>query len=185
MSKTFEPIRRLHHFAWRCRDAEETRAFYEDLLGLPLIHIVRAELVPSIGQHCPYVHLFFSLGDGSCVAFFDLGDDQVAEPSPNTPAWVNHLALKVDSLESLERARKRLVERGVEVVGITDHHIVKSIYFFDPNGVRLELTVDVNFGVSEEEISEAHDVLKAWTAEKAARKAVAVSPSSASPVVGA
>lgn len=174
MITPFEPIRRLHHFAYRCRDAEETRAFYEDLLGLPLTHIVRAETIPSTGEICPYVHLFFSLGDDSCVAFFDLGDDQAAEPSPNTPAWCNHLALKVDSIESLERARQRLIAAGVEVLGITDHDIVKSIYFFDPNGVRLELTVDVNFKVSKEEIDSARHLLDAWSVEKATRKAAAV-----------
>jgi glyoxylase I family protein len=173
MSTPFEPIRRLHHFAYRCRDGEETRAFYEDLLGLPLTHILRAETIPSTGENCPYVHLFFSLGDGSCVAFFDLGDDQAAEPSPNTPAWCNHLALKVDSVESLERARQRLIAAGVEVLGTTDHHIVKSIYFFDPNGVRLELTADVDFEVSEKEIEASHAFLDAWTAEKAARRAAA------------
>lgn len=55
----FAPIRGLHHVAYRCRDAEETRRFYEDLLGLPLVHVVRADRVPSTGEYCPYVHLFF------------------------------------------------------------------------------------------------------------------------------
>jgi glyoxylase I family protein len=79
-------IHRLHHHASRCQDAEQTRHFYEDLLGLPLVHVIRAENVPSTGERCPYVHLFFRLGDGSCIAFFDLGDGQAAAPSPNTPA---------------------------------------------------------------------------------------------------
>jgi len=82
---SFVPIRGLHHFAYRCRDAEETRRFYQDLLGLPLTHLVRAENIPSTGEYCPYVHLFFEMTDGSSVAFFDLGDNQAAEPSPNTP----------------------------------------------------------------------------------------------------
>ncbi|MGD9942855.1 MAG: VOC family protein [Burkholderiaceae bacterium] len=170
MKAAFEPIRRLHHFAWRCRDAEETRVFYEDLLGLPLTHLIRADHVPSTGEHCPYVHLFFELCDGSSVAFFDLGDDQAAEPSPNTPAWVNHLSLKVDSLEALERARQRLQQAGVEVLGITDHGFVRSIYFFDPNGLRLELTVDMRDGpVSEIDRKRARTGLDQWTAEKARR----------------
>lgn len=172
MPAEFEPIRRLHHFAWRCRDAEETRAFYEDVLGLPLSHVIRAENVPSTGEHCPYVHLFFTLKDGSCVAFFDLGDNQSAEPSPNTPAWVNHIALKVDSLEALQRAKQRLEAAGVEVLGVTDHGFVNSIYFFDPNGFRLELTVDLEpERVSESDFREARQQLDAWTAEKAARAA--------------
>jgi glyoxylase I family protein len=128
----------LHHFAYRCRDAEETRHFYEDLLGLPLVHLIREDHVPSTGEYCPYVHIFFQMYDGSCVAFFDLGDDKASDPSPNTPAWVNHLALKMDSLQEVEAAKARLEKSGIEVLGITDHKIIKSIYFFDPNGIRLE-----------------------------------------------
>jgi glyoxylase I family protein len=170
MTASFEPIHRLHHFAWRCRDAEETRAFYEDLLGLPLTHVIRADTVPSTGEHCPYVHIFFALKDGSSLAFFDLGDDQLAEPSPNTPAWVNHLALKVASLDSLERAKQRLQAAGVNVLGITDHGFVRSIYFFDPNGIRLELTVDMSDGnISDSDNSRARAKLDAWTHEKSSR----------------
>ena len=91
------PIRGLHHFAYRCRDCEETRHFYEDILGLPLVHVIRADHVPSTGEYCPYVHIFFRMADGSYIAFFDLGDDEKALPSPNTPEWVNHIALRVDS----------------------------------------------------------------------------------------
>ncbi|MEY4213805.1 MAG: hypothetical protein RL458_2031, partial [Pseudomonadota bacterium] len=111
----FVPIRQLHHFAWRCRDAEETRRFYEDLLGLPLVHAIRNERVPSTGDENPHLHLFFQMHDGSCIAFFDLGDGQIAAPSPNTPSWVNHLALRVDSLEALDAARRRLIDAGVSV----------------------------------------------------------------------
>lgn len=174
MTSPFEPIQRLHHFAWRCRDAEETRHFYQDILGLPLTHFIRADRVPSTGELCPYVHLFFNLEDGSSIAFFDLGDDQAAEPSPNTPAWVNHLALKVGSMESLERAKARLQECGVDVLGVTDHGFVNSIYFFDPNGIRLELTVDTpEQEISESDLARARQGLDAWTAEKARRKTAA------------
>ncbi|MCK9511119.1 MAG: VOC family protein [Pigmentiphaga sp.] len=170
MESVFEPIQRLHHFAWRCRDAAETQAFYEGILGLPLTHVIRAETVPSTGECCPYVHLFFRLEDGSSIAFFDLGDDQLAEPSPNTPAWVNHLALKVGSLASLDRAKVALEAAGVEVLGVTDHGFVRSIYFFDPNGIRLELTVDMEDEVSENGIIEARRMMEAWCREKQARR---------------
>lgn len=164
-------IQRLHHFAWRCRDAEETRQFYEDLLGLPLTHVIRAETVPSTGEYCPYVHLFFQLHDGSSVAFFDLGDDQVAEPSPNTPAWVNHLALKVSDLETLGRAKARLEAAGVEVLGVTDHGFVRSIYFFDPNGIRLELTVDMDEDPDLDAMRRAaRQALDGWVVEKSLRR---------------
>src|SRR5690349_7755990 len=123
-------IKGLHHFAWRCRDAEETRAFYEDLLGLPLVHVIRNERVPSTGEDNPHVHIFFQMGDGSYIAFFDLGDNVKAEPSPNTPAWVNHVAVQVPTVDELMAARARLQAAGIEVVGVTDHHIIQSIYFF-------------------------------------------------------
>lgn len=168
------PIHGLHHFAWRCRDSEETRRFYEDLLGLPLAHVIKSDHVPSTGEYCPYVHIFFRMRDGSFIAFFDLGDDVAALPSPNTPSWVNHIALRVDSVAALLAAKARLEGAGVEVLGVTDHHIIESIYFFDPNGIRLELTTRM---ASEQEMqaaeTEAHPALLAWTEEKARRAAAA------------
>ncbi len=164
------PVLGLHHFAWRCRDAEETRHFYEDLLCLPLTHVIRADRVPSTGELCPYVHLFFELADGSSVAFFDLGDGQASLPSPNTPAWVNHLALRVESRDALESARKRLLDAGVDVLGPTDHHFVESIYFRDPNGIRLELTTPTgDASYMAEARNTARQKLDAWTNEQKER----------------
>ena len=172
MIPSFVPIRGLHHFAWRCRDCEETRVFYEDLLGLPLVHVIKSDHVPSTGEYCPYVHIFFQMRDGSYIAFFDLGDDVAALPSPNTPSWVNHIALRVDSLDALRAAKARLEAAGIEVVGITDHHIIESIYFFDPNGIRLELTVPTaSAETTARHEQEAHAAVEAWTKEKRARLA--------------
>ena len=161
------PIQQLHHVAYRAKDAEETRHFYEDILGLPLYHIIQSDHVPSTGEYCPYTHFFFRLQDGSFIAFFDLGDDQAGEPSPNTPKWVNHIAFRVDSVAELERMKQRLEGHGVEVLGVTDHHIFHSIYFFDPNGVRLELSAQLadEFQMLEESKT-AHARLREWTARK-------------------
>lgn len=168
----FAAIRGLHHFAWKCRDCEETRHFYEDLLGLPLVHVIQSDHVPSTGEYCPYVHIFFQMRDGAYIAFFDLGDDLKAAPSPNTPGWVNHLALRVDSVVELQAAKARLQAAGVEVLGVTDHHIIQSIYFFDPNGIRLELTTPT---VDASEMNalalHAHQAVQDWTAFKRSRKA--------------
>ncbi|MFM0512186.1 VOC family protein [Paraburkholderia sp. RL17-373-BIF-A] len=167
MSESPPPVLGLHHFAWRCRNAEETRHFYEDIVGLPLVHVIRLDHVPSTGGYCPYVHLFFEMADGSYIAFFDLGDDTAAEPSPNTPPWVNHIALRVATLEQLETMKQRLVEHGIEVLGVTDHHFVRSIYFFDPNGFRLELTVPVAPAETLDSYKlQARPALDAWTAER-------------------
>ena len=162
------PIQQLHHYAYRARDAEETRHFYEDILGLPLYHIIQSDYVPSTGEYCPYTHFFFRLQDGSFIAFFDLGDDQAAAPSANTPQWVNHIAFRLNSLPELEAMKTRLQSHGIEVIGVTDHHIFKSIYFFDPNGVRLELSAQVadEFQMLQESTT-AHARLDEWTARKA------------------
>jgi glyoxylase I family protein len=166
------PINGLHHFAYRCRDAEETRHFYEDILGLPLFHYIRSDVVPSTGEHCPYVHIFFRMTDGSCLAFFDLGDNVVPEPSANTPRWVNHIALRVDSVEQLEAMKSRLQGHGIDVLGVTDHRVFKSIYFFDPNGIRLELCAQLaSLPQMFDEQKGVREKLDAWTKEKAARLA--------------
>jgi catechol 2,3-dioxygenase-like lactoylglutathione lyase family enzyme len=165
------PVHGLHHFAWRCRDAEQTRRFYEDVLGLPLVHVIRKDHVPSTGEYCPYVHIFFRMVDGSHIAFFDLGDHTAAEPSPNTPGWVNHIALRVASTDDLDLMRMRLRDHGVDVIGVVDHDgYIHSIYFFDPNGLRLELTVEVAEPQAVARFAtDAHADLNAWTAEKKGR----------------
>jgi glyoxylase I family protein len=160
-------VQQLHHYAYKARDAEETRHFYEDILGLPLYHIIQSDYVPSTGEYCPYTHFFFRLQDGSFIAFFDLGDDVKPDPSPNTPLWVNHIAFRVNTVQELENTKARLQAHGVDVLGVTDHHIFKSIYFFDPNGIRLELAAQV---ANEEQMAKdstvAHARLSEWTARK-------------------
>ena len=162
-------VQQLHHYAYRARDAEETRQFYEDVLGLPLYHIIQSDIVPSTGEFCPYTHFFFRLQDGSFIAFFDLGDDIAAEPSPNTPKWVNHISFRVNTVQDLEAMKARLQAAGVDVLGVTDHHIFKSIYFFDPNGIRLEFTAQLadEFQMLQESKT-AHARLNEWTARKRA-----------------
>jgi catechol 2,3-dioxygenase-like lactoylglutathione lyase family enzyme len=160
-------IKGLHHFAYRCRDAEETRRFYEDMLGLPLVHVIQEDHVPSTGEHNPYTHIFFQMRDGSYVAFFDLGDNTAPEPSPNTPAWVNHLALEVGSEAELLEAKRKIEAAGIKVLGVTDHRIIHSIYFFDPNGLRVELTTRIaDDAHMQEHAKVARQKLDGWTARK-------------------
>ncbi len=160
-------VQQLHHYAYRCVDAEATRHFYEDILGLPLYHIIQSDIVPSTGEYCPYTHLFFRLQDSSFIAFFDLGDDVGAQPSPNTPDWVNHIAFRVNGVQDLLDMKARLEAENYEVLGVTDHHIFKSIYFFDPNGIRLELSAQLadEFQMLQESKT-AHARLAEWTARK-------------------
>lgn len=158
--------RRLHHVAWRCRDAEETRTFYEDILGMPLAHVVCEDKVPSTGEDSSFAHVFFQMKDGSYVAFFDLGDGMGAV-DPTTPSWVNHLAMAVDSLEELQAAKQRLVDANVDVIGIVNHGWLHSIYFHDPNGLRLEFSYQEGGRETLKVFAEqAHATLARWTVDK-------------------
>jgi catechol 2,3-dioxygenase-like lactoylglutathione lyase family enzyme len=161
-------IKGLYHFSYPCRDGEETRRFYEDIMGLPLVACMMADVVPSTGEHRPYSHFFFEMGDGSYLAFFDLGENQMPQPSPNTPEWVMHFAVEVDSVEAVLAMKKRLNDAGIQTTDIVDHHFIKSIYFFDPNGLRLEVTARVDEpGFLEQQAREAHAELKLWSDKKA------------------
>lgn len=165
-------VRKLNHFAWKCRDAEETRHFYEDILGLPLGHVISLDHVPSTGEYAPYVHIFFKMQDGSYIAFFDIGDGKSGQMDKDTPAWLTHFAFEVGTEKELLAAKQHLESHGIDVLGPTDHHILKSIYFFDPNGFRLEFTT---WQITPEQIAaeegRAHEQLKAALAKmRATRK---------------
>ncbi|MEM9654338.1 MAG: VOC family protein, partial [Actinomycetota bacterium] len=131
-------IQGLNHVAYRCRDAKETAEFYRDVLGLKLAHVIVQDRVPSTQEFAPHAHVFFEMADGSWVAFFDMVDEpEVAQQ--NDRDWAQHLALEVDSVEELEEALTRITERGIDVLGPVDHGFIRSIYFYDPSGHRLEL----------------------------------------------
>jgi catechol 2,3-dioxygenase-like lactoylglutathione lyase family enzyme len=167
-------LKGLNHVAWRCIDAEQTRHFYEDILGLPLVHIIRSDHVPSTGEFAPYCHVFFELGDGSYIAFFDISDGRGATLSDDMPSWVHHFAMEVDSVEDVKAYKERLEAAGIEVLGVTDHHFVQSIYFFDPNGLRLEITARTETqDYMDEAKKSAHAQLAEWTRSKAARRGAA------------
>lgn len=135
-------VQSLHHVAYRCNDAQQTTDFYTKALGLNYAMAVSADKVPSTGEECPYMHIFFQMEDGSYVAFFEVPESPPMAFDDNTPAWVQHLALSVGSEDELIASKGRLEDYGIDVIGPTDHGICKSIYFHDPNGHRLELTVD-------------------------------------------
>jgi len=101
-----------------------------------------------------------------------LGDNVCPDPSPNTPSWVNHLAMRVDTIEQLELMKARLEAHDIDVLGVTDHRVFQSIYFFDPNGLRLELCAQLasNTQMFEEQKGIREKVI-AWTLEKNERLA--------------
>jgi lactoylglutathione lyase len=136
-------IQRIHHVAYRCRDARETVEWYARHLDMGFVLAIAENEVPSTKAPDPYMHVFLDAGNGNVLAFFELPQAPEMGRDPNTPAWVQHIAFKVDSRETLLATKARLEAAGIEVVGPTDHTLFESIYFFDPNGHRLELSVDV------------------------------------------
>src|SRR5215813_4401589 len=98
-------LQKLHHIAFRCNDAAETVNFYTNILGLPFAHALTADYVPSLKQHSPHIHVFFEMADGSYIAFFEVPKSPPAQKDPNTPVWVQHLALEVKDEKVLLEAK--------------------------------------------------------------------------------
>ena len=137
-------IRKVHHVAYRCKDAKQTVEWYGKYLGMKFILAIAEDAVPSTGEADPYMHVFLDAGSGNILAFFELPTRPEMGRDPNTPAWTQHLALEVASMEELLEAKARLEADGIEVVGPTDHALFQSIYFFDPSGHRLELACNTD-----------------------------------------
>ena len=136
------PVCNLHHHAFACRDAEETRQFYEDVLGMPLVAAIQESTHPRSGAQSAYLHLFFEMADGTCLAFFDYPDyfaSLEANQLEPRDSLVHHIALEVQGYATIELFKQRLAAHGVALREI-DHGYCRSLYFVDPNGLKLELT---------------------------------------------
>ncbi len=132
-------IDQIHHVAYRCKDAKETVEWYGKMLNMDFILAIAEDRVPSTGAPDPYMHVFIDAGMGNVLAFFELPTQPEMGKDPNTPAWVQHLAFKVTDRAKLLEFKDHLEANGIDVLGVTDHSIFHSIYFFDPNGHRIEL----------------------------------------------
>ena len=135
-------IEKIHHVAYRCKDAKETVQWYKKNLNMDFILAFAEDHVPSTKAFDPYMHLFLDAGNGNVLAFFELPTQPDMGRDENTPKWVQHIALKVKDRAALEEAKAHLQANGVDVLGITNHGIFHSIYFFNPKGPRLELAYD-------------------------------------------
>jgi catechol 2,3-dioxygenase-like lactoylglutathione lyase family enzyme len=166
-------LKGVHHSAFRCRDAEETRVFYEDILGLPLKAALVFEEEPGTGRACPYMHLFFQLGDGNFVAFFDVPDGADAQMFRKKWGMDLHFAIEAESHDDMMAYKERLETAGIACFGPIDHHFVHSIYFYDPNGINVEITYrDVRHDdILDKEAAEARQIIAAWSARTAGQKA--------------
>ena len=159
-------IQGLHHNAYRCRDSEETRKFYEDFLGLPLAKAFEIGETGT-GRKTSVLHSFYEMDDGSFLAFFE---------APGRPFDFKeqhdfdlHIALEVSN-QALHEMFARGKAAGLEVRGIADHGFIHSIYFRDPNGYVIELTArqdSAERGSVEKERATAQRALAEWQSAKA------------------
>ena len=161
----------IHHVAYRCKDAKQTVDWYENVLGFTYTNAFAEDYVPSTGAYDPYMHIFLDCGGGNIIAFFELPNQPEMGRDEKTPAWVQHLAFKVADFDTLKAAKAHIEAQGVDVLGPTYHGIFRSIYFFDPNGHRLELACDIG---TDEQYSELKRVaplmLEEWNLTKKAPK---------------
>jgi 4-hydroxyphenylpyruvate dioxygenase len=136
-------IEQIHHVAYRCNNCKETVDWYKKVLNMDLTVAISEDRVPSTKDPNPYMHIFLDVGRGNILAFFELPNSPKMDLpvcGANTPVWVQHIAFQVSNESELLIWKKKLESFGIDVLGVTNHGIIKSIYFFDPNGHRLELT---------------------------------------------
>lgn len=156
-------IKSLHHAAYRCRNSEETRAFYEDFLGLPLTNALVIGETKS-GRTANVLHTFFEMADGSCLAFFEEPDEPFEFKDQRD--FDLHIALEV-SPETLDRLFEAGKAAGIETRGISDHGFIESIYFRDPNGYVIELAARKEGEADPEDAHRtAHRILSDWEAAR-------------------
>jgi len=157
-------IRKIHHVAYRCKDAKETVGFYKKVLNMDLVLAIAEDQVPSTKAPDPYMHIFLDAGQGNVLAFFEIPNSPPMGRDANTPEWVQHIAFDIGNMDDLLAAKNRIETAGVDVIGPVDHHIFKSIYFFDPSGHRLELCANVERpGVLEKLNEVAPAMIEEWS----------------------
>ena len=164
-------IKGLHQAAYRCRDSEETRKFYEDFLGLPLAASLEINETKT-GRATQTLHTFYRMDDGSCIAFFEAPDMEF-DFKPQRDFDL-HIALEVSPAD-LEAMLAKGKAAGIETRGVSDHRIIHSIYFRDPNGYVVELTAKTpsHDDVMGRGRDSAARILRDWEARKAKQAATA------------
>lgn len=160
-------IEQIHHVAYRCKDAKATVEFYREYLNMDLLVCIAEDKVPSTKEPNPYMHVFLDAGQGNILAFFEITGEKEMSRDINTPKWVQHIAFQVKDPAALVKAKEELEQKGLQVLGITEHGIIRSIYFFDPNGHRIELTCVVGTAEQMKLLKEvAPQMLDEWSKTK-------------------
>ncbi len=162
-------IQRIHHVAYRCNDAKETVEWYKKYLNMDFVLAIAENKVPSTHEPDPYMHIFLDAGNGNVLAFFELPNSPTMGRDPNTPNWVQHFAMKIETNEEMLDIKSKLENDGIEVVGPTNHTIFESIYFYDPSGHRLELAVDTGTPEMSQKLDAVKwEMLEEWSKTKQA-----------------
>ena len=143
-----------------------TVEFYTNVLAMSFAAAAGGDRVPSTNEFSPHLNLFIRMDDGSMLDFVDLPLAGAAQPDPNTPEWVRHVALEVASMAELMEIKARVEARGIPVLGPADHHFCQSIYFFDPSGNRLEIAWTNDRPLLASLETKAADELAGWEEQK-------------------
>ena len=149
-------VQKVHHVAYRCKNAKQTVEWYRKYLNMDFVLAIAEDKVPSTQAPDPYMHVFLDAGNGNVLAFFELPTYPEMTFDSNTPRWTQHLAFQVDSMDILHTVKQRLQDDNIEVIGPTNHTIFQSIYFLDPSGHRLELV----FNTATEDMTKRLDAVK-------------------------
>lgn len=169
---TLKPVHNMHHTAYRCRDAEQTRWFYEDVLGFKLIAALMFDEEPGRAVKREFMHLFFQTADGNFIAFFDAPEDVEEKMFIARHGFDQHIAFEVESMEQLKAWRRHINKMGRPCFGPINHEFVHSIYMYDPNGVQVELTTkDARYDqIMRDEAATAHANVRQWSEKTRATK---------------
>jgi catechol 2,3-dioxygenase-like lactoylglutathione lyase family enzyme len=160
------PIRplRINHLGYYTSNARKTVEFWTQVMRCKFTSSIWNPELPSTRQPYPYLHIFFELGDGSTVAFFEIPDVGEETPPAEPLRTINHLAMHLDSVEDVYAWKEWLESKGIDVIGPVDHQVILSIYFFDPtSNCRLELTTPLT-RVSDQDAKDAEKALDQWEA---------------------
>lgn len=160
----------LNHIAFQTDDLEATHRFYTEVLGFRFAGAVRQTpgQTTSSGEKMPdFLHTFYEMPSGECVAFFDV-EDTPKRVDDGWAWWTRHLALSLESTEAVDAYAQRLRDNGVQVRGPVDHDgLWYSVYCFDPTGVHLEFTYQTR-ELGAADASEAEELYSAWIADRQA-----------------
>lgn len=172
-SSRLQRLGNVHHAAYRCRDAAQTRWFYEEVLGLPLAAAMVFDHISGMEEKRDYMHLFFQLGDGNFLAFFDDPDTATSDGFGRKDSFDVHVALEAESYEQMIAWQNHINASGKSCLGPIDHGFVHSVYMYDPNGLQVEITCKAPDyqAIMDEELAHVEELMASWTSKTRAQKA--------------